>query len=90
MNCNAETCASVAQQLKDYAWAEAAGKVKVYIDCDFLPEDAVSGTSHVPQQEGLYNNPACLRYVRSVLRERLTCKTIRSKKNDKVQFCSGR
>ena len=40
-----------AQQLKDYAWAEAAGKVKVYIDCDFLPEDAVSGTSHVPQQE---------------------------------------
>ena len=39
---------------------------------------------------GLYNIPACLRYVRSVLRERLTCKTIRSKKKDKVQFCSGR
>ena len=39
---------------------------------------------------GLYNNPACLRYVRSLLRERLACKTIKSKKRDKVQFCSGR
>ncbi|OLP86475.1 DNA topoisomerase 2-beta [Symbiodinium microadriaticum] len=26
--------------IKDYAWAEAGGKVKVYVDCDFLPEDA--------------------------------------------------
>ena len=25
---------------KDYAWAEAGGKVKVYLDCDFLPEDS--------------------------------------------------
>ena len=58
-------------------------------DCLCLPSiqsSRLSGCALPQTHMGLYNNPACLRYVRSVLRERLTCKTIRSKKKIRFSF----